>query len=126
MTSRSVMFHEGARSKVLAGVNTLANAVKVTLGPRGRNVIIERGFGDQFFHRLGHSIDSRELHGSGPNLDDLESRDERLIIPGVGFSIEPGVYLTGDVGMRTEVNAIARAGDVEITPREPQRELFVV
>ena len=45
------------------------------------------------------------LHGSGPHLDNLETREERALLPGVGFSIEPGVYLPGEIGVRSEVNA---------------------
>ncbi|MBU6367513.1 MAG: M24 family metallopeptidase, partial [Gemmatimonadetes bacterium] len=56
-----------------------------------RAVIEARGYGPHFWHRTGHSIDPRELHGSGPQIDHLESRDDRLLIAGVGFSIEPGV-----------------------------------
>ena len=91
-----------------------------------RAVIDGRGFGAQFVHRTGHSIDARELHGSGPHLDNLESRDERLLIPGVGFSIEPGVYLAGEIGMRSEVNAFVGDGALVVTPDEPQTELLVV
>jgi Xaa-Pro aminopeptidase len=91
-----------------------------------RAVIEARGFGPQFVHRTGHSIDARELHGSGPHLDNLESRDERLLIPGVGFSIEPGVYLAGEIGMRSEVNAFVGDGALVVTPDEPQTELLVV
>ncbi len=71
-------------------------------------------------------MDPRELHGSGPNLDNLETRDERLLIPGVGFSIEPGVYVPGEIGMRTEVNVYVGADDVLNTPVEIQRDLLVV
>ena len=91
-----------------------------------RAVIEARGFGPHFVHRTGHSIDARELHGSGPHLDNLESRDERLLIPGVGFSIEPGVYLAGEIGMRSEVNAFVGDGALVVTPDEPQTELLVV
>lgn len=90
-----------------------------------RNYIAARGFGDQFTHRTGHSIDPRDLHGSGPNIDNLETRDERLLLPGVAFSIEPGVYVSGEVGMRSEVNAIIEDGGVLITPRKPQQELIL-
>jgi Xaa-Pro dipeptidase len=90
-----------------------------------RAVIVQRGFGEYFTHRTGHSIDARDLHGSGPNLDNLETRDERQLIPGVGFSIEPGVYLTGEFGVRSEVNALVGDGEVTITPREYQRDLIV-
>ena len=54
-------------------------------------------------HRTGHSID-RDLHGSGPHLDDYETHDDRLLVPGVGFSVEPGIYLPGEFGVRSEVN----------------------
>ncbi|HEX2717096.1 MAG TPA: M24 family metallopeptidase [Gemmatimonadaceae bacterium] len=91
-----------------------------------RAVIVERGFGDAFTHRTGHSIDARSLHGSGPHLDNLETREERTLLPGVGFSIEPGVYVRGEIGMRTEVNALVGEGELLITPREIQRELIVV
>lgn len=91
-----------------------------------RAVIVERGYGPQFWHRTGHSIDSRELHGSGPQIDNLESRDDRLLIPGVGFSIEPGVYIPGELGVRSEVNAFVGEDALLITPTTPQRELFVV
>jgi len=91
-----------------------------------REVLTARGFGAQFTHRTGHSIDSRQLHGSGPHIDNFESREERTLIPGVGFSIEPGAYLTGEIGMRSEVNAFIEEGGVVITPREYQRELIVV
>jgi Xaa-Pro aminopeptidase len=94
-----------------------------------RGVLTQRGWAAQFTHRTGHSIDARELHGAGPNLDNLETREERLLIPGVAFSIEPGVYFPGDVGLRSEVNAIVAGGpggELLITPNEYQRELIVV
>ena len=93
-----------------------------------RAVIVSRGFGEQFVHRTGHSIDVRGLHGSGPHIDNLETREERALVPGVGFSIEPGIYLSGELGMRTEVNAyVAPDGrTLVITPREIQRDLIVV
>jgi Xaa-Pro dipeptidase len=91
-----------------------------------REVIGARGFAEYFIHRTGHSIDSVSLHGSGPNIDNLETREERALIPGVGFSIEPGIYLSGDLGMRSEVNAFIGAGELVVTPKEYQRELFIV
>ena len=66
-----------------------------------RSVIYAAGFGAQFIHRTGHSID-RDLHGSGPNMDDYEIHDERVLMPGVGFSVEPGIYLPGKLGVRIE------------------------
>lgn len=91
-----------------------------------RAVITARGFGDQFWHRTGHSIDSRELHGSGPQIDNLESRDDRLLIPGVGFSIEPGVYVPGELGVRSEVNCFVEEHALLITPGVIQRDLIVI
>jgi Xaa-Pro dipeptidase len=91
-----------------------------------RAVIVNRGFGEFFVHRTGHSIDPRDLHGSGPHIDNLETREERQLIPGIGFSIEPGVYLKDDVGMRSEVNAYIGSDSVLITPADYQKELIVV
>ncbi len=88
-----------------------------------RGVIEERGYGAYFVHRTGHSIDT-VLHGSGPNLDNLETRDDRLLIPGVGFSVEPGIYLLGDIGVRSEVNVYWSAEGPVVTPAEIQREIF--
>ena len=89
-----------------------------------RAVIEQAGYGPYFFHRLGHSID-RELHGSGPHLDDYETRDDRQLVPGVGFSVEPGIYLPGKFGVRSEVNVYWSPGGPRVTPAEPQRELMV-
>jgi Xaa-Pro aminopeptidase len=91
-----------------------------------RKVITDRGYGRYFTHRTGHSIDARELHGSGPHLDNLESREERLLIPGVGFSIEPGIYIAGEFGMRSEVNVYMTEDRAVVTPGEYQRDLFIV
>jgi Xaa-Pro dipeptidase len=90
-----------------------------------RAVITERGWGEFFIHRTGHSID-RELHGSGPNIDNLESRDTRRLIAGVGFSIEPGIYLAGDVGFRSEVNVWMGPDGPEVTTPEPQTEVYAL
>jgi Xaa-Pro dipeptidase len=91
-----------------------------------RAVITKRGFGEFFIHRTGHSIDARDLHGSGPHIDNLETREERELIPGVGFSIEPGVYLAGDVGMRSEVNGFIGTDGLLITPEDYQRDMLIV
>ena len=91
-----------------------------------RNVIESRGYGQYFTHRTGHSIDPRDIHGSGPHIDNLESREERMIVPGVGFSIEPGIYIPGKIGMRTEVNVYVTPKKAIVTPHEYQRELLIV
>ncbi len=91
-----------------------------------RAVITARGYGDAFIHRTGHSIDAGGIHGSGPNLDNLETRDVRTLQRGLGFSIEPGIYLPGDIGMRTEVNGYIAERDLVITPAKYQHDLMVV
>jgi Xaa-Pro aminopeptidase len=88
-----------------------------------RGVIQAAGFGDYFVHRTGHSID-RDLHGSGPHLDNYETHDDREIIPGAGFSVEPGIYLPGRFGVRSEVNMIWAPEGPRVTPAEPQVELI--
>ena len=89
-----------------------------------RDLLVARGLGDCFVHRLGHSID-RRLHGSGPNLDDLETHEERPLIRGIGFSVEPGVYIPGELGVRSEVNVYMSPDGPEVTPADYQRELLL-
>jgi Xaa-Pro dipeptidase len=88
-----------------------------------RAVVERAGLGDRFVHRTGHSID-RDLHGSGPHLDDYETHDDRTLVPGIGFSVEPGVYLPGEFGIRSEVNVFMGESGPEVTPRQPQTELI--
>ena len=85
---------------------------------------VGHGFGEYFVHRTGHSIDV-DLHGSGPHLDSFETNDVRVLLPGVGFSIEPGIYLTGRFGVRSEVNVVLHESGPEVTPAEIQRDLVV-
>ena len=89
-----------------------------------RQVIEAAGYGDSFVHRTGHSID-RDLHGSGPHCDDYETHDDRVLIPGVGFSVEPGIYLTGRFGIRSEVNVYWSADGPVLSPSEAQRDLIL-
>jgi Xaa-Pro dipeptidase len=81
-----------------------------------RDVIRKAGFGDFFTHRTGHNI-GPELHGNGAHLDNLETHDERLILPNTCFSVEPGLYFPGEFGVRSEVDMIARKGKAEVTGR---------
>ncbi len=78
-----------------------------------RSYIRDRGFGDRFVHRTGHSIGG-EVHGTGANMDNLETHDDRRILPGALFSIEPGVYLE-DFGVRSEVNVFVSAKSASTT-----------
>jgi Xaa-Pro dipeptidase len=90
-----------------------------------RVILRRRGLEKWFSHRLGHSIDA-SLHGSGPNLDHLETRDERVLLPGVGFSVEPGVYIPGEIGVRSEVNVLWTEDGPTVTTPDPQEELLFV
>ena len=78
-----------------------------------RNVIRAAGLGDYFTHRTGHSI-STETHGNGANLDNLETHDDRLILPHTCFSVEPGIYLP-EFGVRSEVNMLTEPGRAVVT-----------
>ena len=72
-----------------------------------RDVIERAGYGPHFVHRTGHSI-GQETHGNGANMDDLETRDDRLVLPRSCFSIEPGLYFD-ELGLRSEVNVFVDA-----------------
>jgi Xaa-Pro dipeptidase len=78
-----------------------------------RAVIRKAGFGEYFTHRTGHSI-STETHGNGANLDNLETHDERLILPYTCFSVEPGIYLP-EFGVRSEINMLTEPGRAVVT-----------
>jgi Xaa-Pro dipeptidase len=88
-----------------------------------RTYIKDRGFGDYFFHRTGHSI-GEEVHGTGANMDNLETHDERRIVARTCFSVEPGVYLP-EFGIRSEVNVYVGASDARVTG-EVQQKLVII
>jgi Xaa-Pro dipeptidase len=88
-----------------------------------RDVIEKRGFGPYFLHRTGHSI-GYEVHGNGVNIDNLETRDQRKIVPGVCFSIEPGIYLP-EFGVRSEIDMYVGEAAAEVTG-DIQRELLLL
>ncbi|MEP7149326.1 MAG: Xaa-Pro peptidase family protein [Acidobacteriota bacterium] len=79
-----------------------------------RGVIRKAGYADQFLHRTGHSI-GEEGHGNGANIDNLETRDSRRLIPRTAFSIEPGIYLEGKFGVRSEIDVYVSESDAIIT-----------
>ena len=90
-----------------------------------RRVVADAGFGEHFIHRTGHSIGS-DVHGNGVNIDNLETKDDRLLMPGICFSIEPGIYLQGQMAVRSEVNVfITTSGSVEVVG-PMQEELLLV
>ncbi len=80
-----------------------------------RNVIRAAGFGDYFTHRTGHNI-AQELHGSGAHLDNLETHDERRLLPNTCFSVEPGIYLP-EFGVRSEIDMLTAPGKAWVTGR---------
>jgi Xaa-Pro aminopeptidase len=88
-----------------------------------RSVITAAGYGRYFTHRTGHSI-GVEVHGAGANMDNLETHDERRVIPWTCFSIEPGIYLK-EFGIRSEVDVFVREGEARVTG-EIQQELVVI
>ena len=111
-------------------VEAVADAVKSKREIRGfevddaaRSYIRERGYGERFVHRTGHSIGT-EVHGTGANMDNLETHDERRILPGALFSVEPGIYLE-DFGVRSEVNVFVTANSAGTTGAV-QRELVKI
>jgi len=116
-----------ARDAVVARLLTACERGETTTGAmlddEARGVIERAGYGDAFVHRTGHSID-RDLHGSGPHLDNYETRDDRVLLPGTGFSVEPGVYFPGRFGIRSEINVLLHADRPEVTPAERQTELI--
>jgi len=76
-------------------------------------VLGEAGYGDHILHRTGHSL-GESVHGNGVNMDDYETHDDRRLLPGTGFTIEPGVYFE-DFGVRSEINMIVRSHDAVVT-----------
>jgi Xaa-Pro dipeptidase len=87
-----------------------------------RDVVDRAGFGPQFIHRTGHSLGT-EVHGNGVHMDDYETHDERRLIPGTGFTIEPGVY-SKDFGVRTEINMFVAEREATVTG--PLQTEFVI
>jgi Xaa-Pro aminopeptidase len=76
-------------------------------------VLKRAGYADNILHRTGHSL-GQSVHGEGVNMDDYETHDDRRLLPGTGFTIEPGVYFS-DFGVRSEINMIVEARDAVVT-----------
>ncbi len=90
-----------------------------------REVVERAGYGEFFIHRTGHSI-GEEVHGNGVNIDNLETKDERMLVPGICFSIEPGIYLEGEMAVRSEIDVfITPSGSVEVAG-DMQRDLILM
>jgi Xaa-Pro aminopeptidase len=113
-----------ARDRAIETVRAAVSAGREIRGfevdDAARSYIRSRGYADRFVHRTGHSIGT-EVHGTGANMDNLETHDERRVLPGSLFSIEPGIYLE-DFGVRSEVNVFVGPHSAGTTG-EVQREL---
>lgn len=109
---------EFVRSRVQAGDHPLGYEVDDAC----RSVIAAAGYGAQFFHRTGHSI-GEEVHGNGANIDGLETYDTRRLMPHTCFSIEPGIYLPGQFGIRSEIDVYVADRDVHVFGLPVQQEL---
>jgi len=113
----------GARDRAIERVTTAVGRNETIQGfqvdDAARGHIKEKGFGEYFVHRTGHSI-GEEVHGTGANMDNLETHDERRIIPRTCFSIEPGVYLP-EFGIRSEVNIYVGEGNALVTGEKQLR-----
>ena len=90
-----------------------------------RSVIEAASFGDAFVHRTGHSI-GREVHGTGANLDSLETLDDRILIDNTCFSVEPGIYLPGRFGVRSELDMTLENGRAPVSGEPRQREIVAL
>jgi Xaa-Pro dipeptidase len=111
----------GGRDAAIALVESAARERRALRGfevDRACRDVIERaGYGGKFVHRTGHSL-GEHVHGNGVHMDDYETHDDRRLIPGTGFTIEPGIY-TETFGMRTEVNMVVGDGEASVTgPRQ--------
>ncbi len=122
---------EAVRDARELAVSTIAAGLKAGTGVRGMDVdravrafLKSRGFGEALRHRTGHAIDS-EVHGYGVNLDSTEFPDDRLILEGSCFSVEPGVY-PGPFGVRTEIDAYVRRKKLIVSGGAAQVDLLCV
>jgi Xaa-Pro aminopeptidase len=111
----------GARDAAVSVIEDAAKAGREIRGfeadRKARQVLFDAGFANAILHRTGHSL-GENVHGNGAHLDDYETHDERRLIPGSGFTIEPGLYFK-DFGVRTEINMVWTSNGPEVTgPRQ--------
>jgi Xaa-Pro dipeptidase len=111
---------EAVRNGRDAAIDLVQTSVKEGRDLRGfevdrvcRKVIDQAGFGAKFIHRTGHSL-GEDVHGNGVHMDDYETHDDRRLIPGTGFTIEPGIY-TDEFGVRTEINMFVGEREARVT-----------
>jgi Xaa-Pro dipeptidase len=117
----------GARDRAIArvkeGVAARQDLRGFEVDDAAREYIRAAGYGEYFFHRTGHSI-GEDIHGTGANMDNLETHDERRVIPWTGFSIEPGIYLP-EFGIRSEIDMFVDEKSARVTG-EMQQELLLI
>jgi Xaa-Pro aminopeptidase len=126
-TEREQLVFETVRNARDAAIEKVSTAFAAGQPIRGfeaddaaRAVIREAGFGEWFTHRTGHNI-AEEIHGPGAHLDNLETHDQRLLLPNTCFSVEPGIYLP-EFGVRSEIDMMTAPGKAWVTGKI-QREL---
>src|SRR5262249_16866514 len=106
-----------ARDAAIALVQTSAREGRSVRGwevdRAASTVLKDAGYGAEILHRTGHSL-GETVHGDGVNMDDYETHDDRRLLPGTGFTIEPGVYFS-DFGVRSEINMIVSERDARVT-----------
>src|SRR5207247_2013087 len=117
---RFVRAFDAVRDARDAGVVLVQEAVRSGRDVRGwevdraaRSVLQAAGYADRILHRTGHSL-GQSVHGNGVNMDDYETHDDRRLLAGTGFTIEPGLYFD-DFGVRSEINMIVRDRDATVT-----------
>ena len=111
------IFHNLASSATHPALQLAQRALAAPLSAHWSAVLQDAGFGDAILHRTGHSL-GENVHGNGAHLDDYETHDERRLLPGSGFTIEPGLYFK-DFGVRTEINMVWTGAGPEVTgPRQ--------
>lgn len=117
----------GARDRAIERVEQAVSAGAQLRGfevdDAARSFIREEGFGEYFFHRLGHSIGT-DIHGTGANMDNLETHDERKVIPWTCFSIEPGIYLP-EFGIRSEVDMFVDERSARVTGEKQEKIVLI-
>jgi Xaa-Pro dipeptidase len=125
------IFHavRDARNAALSFVRDRFSSGKIVFGwevdDACRAVVQKAGYGEYFIHRTGHSI-GEQVHGNGVNIDNLETKDERQLVAGICFSVEPGIYLAGEMAVRSEIDVfITPAGKVDVTGAM-QEELILI
>jgi Xaa-Pro dipeptidase len=124
-TSKEQLIFETVRRARDAAINAVQQAFRENRPIHGfeaddaaRSVIRDAGFQENFVHRTGHNI-THAIHGPGAHLDNLETHDERRILPNTCFSVEPGIYLP-EFGVRSEVNMLTASGKAWVTGRIQQ------